>query len=114
MFGDRQDIVDANGTVVGSREADYVAAGWFIDKPISAIWDYKVTGIWQKDEVEEAKKYGQVPGDPKVWNNPANDQYDADGNLVKVIYNNDDKVFQGQTAAPVTWHYVMISPCGKI
>ena len=56
MFGDRQDIVDANGTVVGSREADYVAAGWFIDKPISAIWDYKVTGIWQKDEVEEAKK----------------------------------------------------------
>ena len=103
LFGDRQDIVDANGTVVGSREADYVAAGWFIDKPISAIWDYKVTGIWQKDEVEEAKKYGQVPGDPKVWNNPANDQYDADGNLVKVIYNNDDKVFQGQTAAPVTW-----------
>ena len=103
LFGDRQDIVDANGTVVGSREADYVAAGWFIDKPISAIWDYKVTGIWQKDEVEEAKKYGQVPGDPKVWNNPANDQYDADGNLVKVIYNDDDKVFQGQTAAPVTW-----------
>ena len=31
------------------------------------------------------------------------DQYDADGNLVKVIYNDDDKVFQGQTAAPVTW-----------
>ena len=27
LFGDRQDIVDANGTVVGSREADYVAAG---------------------------------------------------------------------------------------
>ncbi len=53
--------------------------------------------------LKEAKKYGQVPGDPKVWNNPANDQYDADGNLVKVIYNNDDKVFQGQTAAPVTW-----------
>ncbi|WP_347055027.1 hypothetical protein, partial [Bacteroides ovatus] len=26
-------ISDANGTVVGSREADYVAAGWFIDKP---------------------------------------------------------------------------------
>lgn len=88
--------------VIGKKEADYVGNGLIIDRPISAIWDYKVTGIWQKDEVEEAKIYGQVPGDPKVWNNPANDEYDADGNLKKVIYNNDDKVFQGQTAAPVT------------
>ena len=103
LYGDYEDILDASGNVIGKKEADYVGNGWFIDRPISAIWDYKVTGIWQKDEVEEAKIYGQVPGDPKVWNNPANDEYDADGNLKKVIYNNDDKVFQGQTAAPVTW-----------
>lgn len=105
LFGDRENIVDADGNVIGSREADYVPGKWFIGKPISQIWDYKVTGIWQKDEVEEAKKYGQIPGDPKVWNNPANDQYDADGNLVKVIYNNDDKVFLGQTTPPVTWAF---------
>lgn len=33
------------------------------DDPISNIWDYKVTGIWQKDQWEEAAKYGQKPGD---------------------------------------------------
>ena len=48
-------------------------------------------GIWQKDEVEEAKKYGQVPGDPKVWNNPANDQYDADGKSEKSPGRNKDR-----------------------
>lgn len=105
LFGDREDIVDADGNVIGSREADYIPGGWFIGKSISQNWDYKVTGIWQKDEVEEAKKYGQIPGDPKVWNNPANDQYDAEGNLVKVIYNNDDKVFLGQRTPPVTWAF---------
>ena len=61
LYGDYEDILDASGNVIGKKEADYVGNGWFIDRPISAIWDYKVTGIWQKDEVEEAKIYGQVP-----------------------------------------------------
>ena len=44
MFGDRQDIVDANGTVVGSREADYVAAGRILaeTKESRACVDYEL------------------------------------------------------------------------
>lgn len=87
---------DENGV-----EQDDTSNGWFIGQPISAIWNYKVIGIWQADEYEEAAKYGQVPGDPKVWNNPDNDEYDADGNVTKIVYGDDDKQFLGQTAPKV-------------
>ena len=94
---------DANGNVIGSKESDDLSNGWFIDKAIGTIWNYKVIGIWQADEYEEAAKYGQRPGDPKVWNNPDNDEYNADGTVKKIVYNNDDKVFQGQTTPKVRW-----------
>lgn len=55
-----------------------------------------------KDEVEEAAKYGQRPGDPKVWNNPANDKVNADGTTT-IVYDNDDKQFLGQTTPKVNW-----------
>ena len=54
------------GAITGWKETDDKTNGWFIGQPISAIWDYKVTGIWQADEWEEAAKVGQRPGDPKV------------------------------------------------
>ena len=88
---------DENG-----KEMDYVSSNWFIDRPISQIWDYKMIGIWQEDEYEEAAKYGQRPGDPKVWNNPDNDKVNDDGS-VEIVYNNDDKVFLGQTTPPIHW-----------
>lgn len=103
LYYEYEDILDAEGNVIGTKESDDISNKWFIGKPIGVIWDYEVTGIWQKDEIEEAAKYGQRPGDPKVWNNPANDQYDADGNLVKIVYDNDDKKFLGQTAPKVNW-----------
>lgn len=89
---------DENG-----KEDDYIANNWFIGKPINEIWNYKVIGIWQKEEWQEAEKYGQVPGDPKVWNNPDNDIYNTDGSLKTVVYNDDDKKFLGQTTPPVNW-----------
>lgn len=88
---------------VKAEDVDDRDNNWFINRAISTIWDYEVTGIWQVDEYEEAKLYGQVPGDPKVKNNPDNDEYNEDGTLKKVVYNNDDKVFLGQTAPPVHW-----------
>ena len=91
---------DENG-----KEMDYTSSKWFIGRPINQIWDYKVIGIWQADEIEEAAKYGQRPGDPKVWNNPENDKYDEDGNLVEVIYGDADRVFQGQTNPPIYWSF---------
>lgn len=103
LFYEYENVLDANGNVIGQKEADNKAGGWYIGKPISEIFNYKVTGIWQKDEWEEAAKYGQVPGDPKVWNNPANDEYNADGTLKKVIYDDNDKLFLGQTTPPINW-----------
>ena len=82
---------------------DDLTNGWFINKSIGEIWGYKVIGIWQKDQAAEAAKYGQRPGDPIVWNNPANDQYNEDGTVKKYVYNNDDKVFLGKTNAPIRW-----------
>ncbi len=103
LYYDYEDVKDAQGNVVGRKEADDLTNGWFIGKSIGTIWDYKVTGIWQANEYEEAAKYGQRPGDPKVWNNPDNDEYNADGTVKKIVYNNDDKVFQGQTTPKVRW-----------
>lgn len=98
-----EDVLDATGKVVSTKESDDISNGWFIGKPISAIWNYRVTGIWQVDEAAEAAKYGQRPGDPKVANNYTEDDIkNADGTTTPV-YNNKDKEFLGQTTAPIMW-----------
>ncbi|MGY5355665.1 SusC/RagA family TonB-linked outer membrane protein [Wenyingzhuangia sp. IMCC45467] len=99
LYGNMEDILNADGEVIGKKESDDISNGWFIGKPISAIWSYEVTGIWQKEEWEEAAKYGQRPGDPKVANHyTADDKEDG-----TPVYNDNDKVFMGQTAPPVNW-----------
>lgn len=103
LYYEKQDILDADGNVTGTKEMDDKSNGWFIGQAISTIWNYRVTGIWQADEVEEAKKYGQAPGDPKVANNyTADDIVNADGS-VKPVYNDKDKEFLGQEAPPFHW-----------
>ncbi|TCC87308.1 SusC/RagA family TonB-linked outer membrane protein [Pedobacter frigiditerrae] len=91
-------IIDANGNVTSTKERDDIGNGWFIGQPIGAIWNYRVTGIWQANEVTEAAKYGQRPGDPKVANN-----YTADDNNGVPVYNDKDKEFLGQTNPPIMW-----------
>ncbi|SFH34289.1 SusC/RagA family TonB-linked outer membrane protein [Pedobacter insulae] len=91
-------VVDANGNVTSTKERDDVGNGWFIGQPIGAIWNYRVTGIWQTNEVAEAAKYGQRPGDPKVAN-----YYTADDNNGVPVYNDNDKEFLGQTNPPIMW-----------
>lgn len=99
----REDIKDAQGNVIGSKEKDDQTNGWFIGQPISTIWDYKVTGIWQVDEYDEARRYDQFPGDPKIQNTYTEDDVvNADGSITPV-YNNKDKVFIGQTTPPLNW-----------
>jgi TonB-linked SusC/RagA family outer membrane protein len=103
LYYENEDILDEAGNVIGSKEMDDVTNGWFIGQPISAIWNYRVTGIWQVDEIDEAAKYGQKPGDPKVANNyTADDVVNADGSRTPV-YNDKDKEFLGQEAPPVHW-----------
>lgn len=84
-------------------EVDDVSNGWFIGEPISAIWDYKVTGIWQKDEVEAAAEFGQKLGDPKVANIYTEDDIINSDGSVTPVYNDNDKVILGQSAPPINW-----------
>ncbi|KRD12394.1 SusC/RagA family TonB-linked outer membrane protein [Flavobacterium sp. Root901] len=97
LYGNMEEVKDANGNVIGTKEADDKTNGWFIGRPISQIWDYKVIGIWQKEEWQEALKYGQRPGDPKVENSYTADDK-ADGTPV---YNEKDKQFLGVSAPPI-------------
>ncbi|MFN0256913.1 SusC/RagA family TonB-linked outer membrane protein [Pedobacter ureilyticus] len=103
IYYDYQDIIDASGNVVGRRERDDTANNWFIGKPISQIWNFRTTGIWQANEAAEAARYNQRPGDPKVENSyTANDIKNADGTTTPV-YDDNDKQFLGQTAPPINW-----------
>lgn len=103
LYYEYEDVHDEAGNVVGRKEMDDLTNGWFIGQPISSIWNYRVTGIWQKDEWEEAERHGQIPGDPKVANNyTADDVVNADGTITPV-YNDNDREFLGQTAPPIHW-----------
>jgi hypothetical protein len=98
-----EDVFDSNGNLLSTKEKDDVANNWFIGHSTSAIWDYNVTGIWQKEEALEAAKFGQRPGDPKVANNyTADDTQNANGTTTPV-YNDKDKEFLGQTTPPIHW-----------
>ncbi len=96
-------VIDAQGNITSTKERDDIGNGWFIGQPIGAIWNYRVTGIWQANEAAEALKYGQRPGDPKVANNyTANDIVNTNGTITPV-YDNSDKEFLGQTNPPIMW-----------
>lgn len=42
------------------------ANGWFVGESVGAIWTYVADGYWGMDEIEQAAKYGLVPGSIKV------------------------------------------------
>lgn len=63
---------------------DDIGNGWFIGHPIEVFYDYQKIGIWQSHDVDEAAKYGQVPGEIRVK--------DQDNNGV---INGDDRVILG-------------------
>ncbi|WP_131535772.1 SusC/RagA family TonB-linked outer membrane protein [Pedobacter nototheniae] len=68
--------------------------GWFIGKDVDVIWEYKILGVWQENEVTEANKFnkGIKPGDYKLE--------DVDGNHV---YNDADKQFIGYRSPRFNW-----------
>jgi TonB-linked SusC/RagA family outer membrane protein len=83
--------VNADGSV-SSVENDDITNSYFIGHDINAIWTYKVIGIWQKGEETDAKKYNEVPGDPKVLD------VNNDGKL-----DNNDKLFLGSGKPRFRW-----------
>lgn len=86
LYGEMENILDENGNIIGTKEADDITNGWFIGQAIDRIWDYKFLGIYQLGEEELAASFGKAPGDTKLL--------DVDGNGVST---QEDKVFQGYT-----------------
>ena len=82
----RNRIVDLYG-----NGADDIASKWFIGSPVDVNYDYKIIGVWQESEAEEAAKYGAKPGYAKYYDAV---KVDADGNPITRI-NADDKVILG-------------------
>lgn len=64
LYGDYGDYILSGKTYTGELP-DYINK-WFPGHSIDAVWDYKVTGVWQLDEADEAAKVGLKPGDYKV------------------------------------------------
>ncbi len=84
LYGDMVDVLDEEGNVIGQREDDDVQNDWYIGHGIHDIYDYKMIGIWQLGEEEEAARYGKQPGDPRLLD------VNNDGQMTQ-----DDKVWQG-------------------
>lgn len=59
-------------------DEDMVANKWFIGSPTGVFYDYEKLGIWQLDEVEDANKYGQKPGDIRLKDQNGDGIIDAD------------------------------------
>lgn len=85
LYGEMVDVLDKDGNVIGQREDDDIQNGWYIGHALDEIYDYKILGVWQENEREEAAKYGKEPGDFKIWD------VNNDGEYLP----EDDKVFQG-------------------
>jgi len=93
LYGDMVDVKDAEGNVIGQKEGDDYTNGWFIGKPIDIIWQPKILGVWQIGEEEQAKRYGQFPGDFKLHD--VND----DGKI-----NDLDRQFLGNQTPKFRWN----------
>lgn len=72
-------------------EGDYSNL-WIIGKPVDVLYNYQTLGVWQLDEAEEAKIYGQRPGQFKVRDFDEDDQID----------NDKDRFLDGQQTPTVT------------
>lgn len=92
LYGNMEDVLDEEGNVIGQKESDDKNNRWFIGKPVDQIWNYKVLGVWQLDQVEEAKRYGQFPGDFRLLDKDNNGKY-----------NDDDKEFLGVSRPKFNW-----------
>jgi len=86
--------LNRNKIVKLATTANEPGNGWFIGQDIDVIWDYKILGVWQENEIAEANKFnkGIKAGDFKLK--------DTDGNYV---YTEADKQFQGYKTPRFTW-----------
>ncbi|MDR1090243.1 MAG: SusC/RagA family TonB-linked outer membrane protein [Prevotella sp.] len=93
LYGDMEDVYDNDGNIIGQKESDDITNEWFIGKALDRIWGPRVLGIWQQGEEEQARVYGQYPGDFKV------EDVDGDERISE-----DDNVFQGYRNPRFRWN----------
>jgi len=72
-FTNNEEIVS-----LSNGKEDDVANQWFIGEPIQVFYDFEKIGIWQADQEEEARQYGDLPGEIRVNDVNGNGQYDGD------------------------------------
>ncbi|WP_300596627.1 TonB-dependent receptor [Niabella sp.] len=94
LYGIMVDVKDANGNVIGKKEADDISKSWFIGHDPDQIWSYERVGVWQVAEAAAAAKYGNQPGDFKYK--------DQNGDS---LMTNDDKTFQGYKSPRFRWSW---------
>ncbi|MGD0342401.1 MAG: SusC/RagA family TonB-linked outer membrane protein [Bacteroidales bacterium] len=94
LYGDMVDVKDANGNVIGKKEADDISNNWFIGHSIGEIWQPKIIGVWQKGQEAQAAVYGQFPGDFHL------EDVNNDGKITQADYQ-----FQGQTVPIFRWNF---------
>ena len=94
LYGNMENILDAQGNVIGQKESDDITNSRFIGKALDVVWDYKILGVWQENEYDEAQKWNQYPGDFKI--------YDSNGDY---RLTNDDKVFLGFKEPRFRWNW---------
>ncbi|HOX75664.1 MAG TPA: SusC/RagA family TonB-linked outer membrane protein [Bacteroidales bacterium] len=92
ITGEKFDVVDKDGNVIGQKEPDDKTNNWFIGQAKDVIWDYRITGTWKPGEEAEAAKWNQAPGDFRLLD------VNNDGLLT-----DDDKQFQGYKSPRFAW-----------
>jgi len=86
-FANREKI-----TKLFQGKKDDVGNAWFIGQPIRVFYDYEKIGIWQTEEAELAKVYGQKPGEIRVRDVNNDNKITADD---RVILGTDRPKWQG-------------------
>lgn len=92
LYGDREDVLDTQGNVIGSREPDDITNKWFIGQPLDVIWDINIQGVYQLGDEELAAKYGVKPGDFRL------EDVNDDGK-----YTDADRQFLGYQEPRLRW-----------
>jgi hypothetical protein len=91
ITGEKSNVFDKAGNLIGQKEANDIANNWFIGESKDVIWDYKILGTWKTGQETEAAVWDQVPGDFIIKD-------DGDGILTA-----DDKEFQGYKTPRFSW-----------
>lgn len=65
-----------------ATDANDVANGWFIGETTQSFYDYEKIGIWQTNEEDQAKAFGQNVGDIKVKDQNGDGKIDATNDRV--------------------------------